>query len=206
MRDALTAKPVAVFNLASEDLNLVGNLDFGSLEKTDTISTNLVAPDGAGYDHLKKYSIQEVMLANGWPVKIGIVGIADPRMVKPNSGFTARDPMDSIAEVIPELDAQTDFIFVIGEMSEKTADEIAGKFPEVYGVLRTERSLRMIKPRQVNNALVMSAVERGRMLGRMTLVLDSDKKIASYTYRYIDLNQRIKEDPALAARARELLK
>jgi hypothetical protein len=51
----------------------------------------------------------------------------------------------------------------------------------------------------------MSSVERGRMLGQITLVLDAGKKIASYTYKYVDLNQRIPGNPALEARAKELL-
>ena len=206
MRDALESNPVAVFNLASEDLNLIASLDFGSLEETDTISANLQPPNNDGFDHLKRYSIQEVKLANGWPVRIGIIGIADPKMVKPNSGFRASDPLDAIAEVLPDLKGKTDFNLVIGEMSEQTADALAGKFAEIYGVLRTERSMRITRPRQVNNALIMSSVERGRMLGQMTFVLGADKKIVSYTYKYIDLNKGIKDDPALAARARELLK
>ena len=93
---------------------------------------------------------------------------------------------------------------VIGEMTEETADKIAETFPQVYAVLRSERSMRMTRPRQVSNALIMSSVERGRMLGQITLMLDSEKKVASYTYKYIDLNQRIPSDAALLARANEL--
>lgn len=197
-------KPVSVFNLGSEDLNLVGDLSLGELEKTDFISTNLVAPDNGKYGFLKRYSIQERTLPNGWPVRIGFLGIADPRMVKPNSGFTAMEPVDSIKLVLPELKDQVDFVVVAGEMSEETADQIANAFPEVFAVLRSERGFRITRPRQVNNALIMSSVERGRMLGRMTLVLNADKEIASYTYRYIDLNQRVPENSALAARAGEL--
>ena len=206
MRDALESNPVAVFNLASEDLNLVGKLDFGGLENTDTVSANLQPPAGSGYEHLKRWSVQEVELPNGWPVRIGIIGIADPKMVKPNSGLTARDPLAAVAEVLPEMKGKADFVLVIGEMTDQTADAIAGEFPEIYGVLRSERTMRMAKPRQVNNALIMSSVERGRMLGQMTLVLTADKKVASYTYKYIDLNQGVKDDPALAARASEVLK
>ena len=127
-------------------------------------------------------------------------------MVKPNSGFSAKDPLSAIAEVLPEIEDNVDLVVVIGEMTEETADKIAGKFPEVYAVLRSERSFRMTRPRQVSNALIMSSVERGRMLGQLTLSLDSEKKVASYTYKYVDLNQRVKSDPALAARAGELSK
>jgi len=206
MRDALEAKPVSVFNLASEDLNLIGGLDMGSVEGTVVISTNLISPDSAGFEHVKRYSVKETVLSNGWPIRIGFLGIADPRMVKPNSGFSAKDPLSAIAEVLPEIEDNVDLVVVIGEMTEETADKIAGKFPEVYAVLRSERSFRMTRPRQVSNALIMSSVERGRMLGQLTLSLDSEKKVASYTYKYVDLNQRVKSDPALAARAGELSK
>ncbi|MFH1965425.1 MAG: hypothetical protein ABIJ42_07760 [Acidobacteriota bacterium] len=206
MRDALEAKPVSVFNLASEDLNLIGGLDMGSVEGTAVISTNLISPVGTGFEHVKRYSVKEAVLSNGWPIRIGFLGIADPRMVKPNSGFSAKDPLSAIAEVLPEIKDNVDLVVVIGEMTEETADKIAGKFPEVYAVLRSERSFRMTKPRQVSNALIMSSVERGRMLGQLTLSLDSEKKVASYTYKYVDLNQRVKSDPALAARAGELSK
>jgi len=206
MRDALEAKPVSVFNLASEDLNLIKGLDMGSVEGTAVISTNLISPDSGGFEHVKRYSVKEAVLSNGWPIRIGFLGIADPRMVKPNSGFSAKDPLLSIAEVLPEIKDNVDLVVVIGEMTEETADKIAGKFPEVYAVLRSERSLRMTRPRQVSNALIMSSVERGRMLGQLTLSLDTEKKVASYTYKYVDLNQRVKGDPALAARAGELSK
>ena len=196
---------MSVFNLSSEDLNIIGDLDMGGLKATQTVSTNLTPPDGSGLDFLKRYSIQEVVLPNGWPVRIGFLGIADPRMVKPNSGFTAKDPQAAIAEFLPEIKDEVDLVVVIGEMAEETADKIAEKFPEVYAVLRSERSMRMTRPRQVSNALIMSSVERGRMLGQITLILDSKKKVASYTYKYVDLNQRIQGDPALSARANELL-
>ncbi len=206
MRYALEAKPVSVFNLSSEDLNIIGDLDMGGLKGTQIVSTNLVPPAGTGFEYLKRYSIQEVVLPNGWPVKIGFLGIADPRMVKPNSGFKAKDPLVAIAEVLPEIKDKVDLVVVIGEMTEETADKIAEKFPQVYAVLRSERSMRMTRPRQVSNALIMSSVERGRMLGQITLMLDSEKKVASYTYKYIDLNQSVQDDPALLARANELLK
>ena len=205
MRYALAAKPVAVFNLASEDLNIIGDLDMGGLKGTQTVSTNLIPPDGTGLEHLRRYSIQEVVLPNGWPVKIGILGIADPRMVKPNSGFKAKDPLAAIAEVLPEIKDKVDLFMVIGEMTEETADKIAENFSQVFVILRSERSMRMSRPRQVSNAMIMSSVERGRMLGQITLTLDSEKKVASYTYKYIDLNQRIQSDAALLARANELL-
>ena len=205
MRGALDAQPLSVFNLASEDLNIVGDLGLGDLTNTDIISTNLVAPKGGEYQFLKKYSIQEVVLPNGWPVKIGFLGVADPRMVKPNSGFSAKDPLVAVGEVLPEIKGQIDMAMVIGEMSEETADQIAQKYPEIFAVLRLERSLRMTRPRQVSNALIMSSVERGRMLGQLTMAIDSERKVASYTYKYNDLNGRVKEDPALAARAKEIL-
>ena len=204
MRGALESKPVSVFNLASEDLNLIGGLDMVSLKGTEVISTNLIPPGDPGFENLKSYSVREAVLSNGWPVRIGFLGIADPRMVKPNSGFSAKNPLSAIAEVLPELKNKVDLIVVIGEMTEETADRIAGKFPEVYAVLRSERSFRMTKPRQVSNALIMSSVERGRMLGQLTLSLDANKKVASYTYKYVDLNQRVQGDPALAALAGEL--
>ena len=205
MRESLEAKPVAVFNLASEDLNIAGGLDLAGLEETAIISTNLIPPESAGFEVLKKYAVHETVLSNGWPVKIGFLGVADPRMVKPNSGFSTKDPVEAIGEVLPEIKGKVDLIMVIGEMTEETADKIAGKFPDVYAVLRSERSMRMTRPRQVSNALIMSSVERGRMLGQITLVLDSGKKVASYTYKYVDLNQRIPGNPALEARAKELL-
>jgi 2',3'-cyclic-nucleotide 2'-phosphodiesterase (5'-nucleotidase family) len=205
MREALEVKPVAVFNLASEDLNIAGGLDLGELKETVILSTNLVPPGGGGFEALKRYAVHETVLSNGWPVRIGFLGIADPRMVKPNSGFSARDPLEAIGEVLPEIRDNVDLVVVIGEMTEETADNIAGKFPEVYAVLRAERSMRMTRPRQVSNALIMSSVERGRMLGQITLVLDSGKKVASYTYKYVDLNQRVRGNPALEARATELL-
>lgn len=205
MRESLEAKPVDVFNLSSEDLNIVGALELGGLEETVILSTNLIPPDSAGFGNLKKFAVQEAVLANGWPVKIGFLGIADPRMVKPNSGFSAKDPVDAIAEILPGIKDDVDLVVVVGEMSEETADKIAGTFPEIYAVLRSERSMRMTRPRQVSNALIMSSVERGRMLGQITLVLDAGKKIASYTYKYVDLNQRIPGNPALEARAKELL-
>ncbi len=205
MRYALEAKPVSVFNLASEDLNIIRDLDMGGLKSTQTVSTNLVPPDVTGFEFLKRYSVQEVVLPNGWKIKIGLLGVADPRMVKPNSGFKAKDPLAAIAEVLPEIKDEVDLVLVIGEMTEGTADKIAENFSEVYAILRSERSMRMTRPRQVGNALIMSSVERGRMLGQITLMLDSKRKVASYTYKYVDLNQRIQSDAALLARANELM-
>lgn len=205
MREALESEQVDIFNLASEDLNLVKGLSMGDLEATDVISSNLVPPAEGGFDYLKKYFIEERPIGNGDSIRIAFLGIADPRLVKPNSGFTAVEPLDALEPILPKVKKQSDIIMVIGEMSEVTADRIAEAFPEVSVVLRSERSFRLTKPRQVNNAMIMSSVERGRMLGRVSLVLSQEKKVTSYTYKYIDLNNRVSEDSALASKARSVL-
>ena len=62
----------------------------------------------------------------------------------------------------------------------------------------------MLTPEQVNNAVVLTSLERGRQIGRLIVELDEDGNIASYAPDLVNLNSSIPDDPELGQQLRTL--
>lgn len=205
MLDSLDMLPVHVFNLTSDDLFLWKEIAARKFKSTQFLSTNLVAP--ARYQVKPETSvIVEVpgAGAGGRALKIGFIGFADPASVKPNSGFRAKDPLEAAAAVVPELKGKVDFIVAVGEVSDELAGALAERFPEIYAVLKMSRLFELPTPQQVQNAVVLSSVERGRYLGQLEFSIDSEGKVSAYQPDLIELSRDVPDEPAIQRRVVEL--
>ncbi len=206
MLDSFRSQPVRVFNLAPEDLFLWKKLAGSQLPSTQIISTNL-SPRSASAPQPDRYAIIEIAaeeLATSRPLRIGFLGLSDPALVKPNSNFSSVHPLKAVQEVKAEVLKKADFLVVLGDISRETAAQLALQHPEIRAVLIAERHFVLNPPEEVNNAVILNSVERGRYLGRLTLDIGTSGKVTGHEADFIELGELVPEDPELLRRQGQL--
>lgn len=200
MIEGLERLPVDVLNLTPDDLFLWEELRRRELP-TRIISTNLAEASADGLP--ARYAVVE-RGAGPSKIRIGFVGLSNPRRVKPRSGFEAIPPEQAVAQTLPELASRADLIVVLADLPEEEAVRLAEAHEEIDVVLRGEGRFRLGRPRIVNKAVLLNSVERGRYLGQLTVKLSSAGDVDSVQPEFINLDGKVAEDPYFASRQTEL--
>lgn len=200
MKRTIREIPLQVVNLIDSDSHLWADIAADERLRDRFVSTNL-EPKSAGIPAPRRYAVIDVPEAG---VRLGFVGLTDPRRVRPNSPFHALDPGEAIEGIKGEILRSADFLIVLADLDRETVEEIARNHSEVYAVLRVERRFRIDPPHQVGNAVLLSTVERGRHLGRLTLSLDPEGRVSAYEPEYIEMSADISENPELRVDSRTL--
>ena len=195
MLDALNRLPVDVFNLTPDDLYMWPELAVADFPKTRFISTNLVAPDGVKSP--ARFAVMEIprSLRGGESIRIGFLGLVAPSTVRPNSKFTALDPREAVTSAKASLQEKVHCWVIIGDFSEQLAMTLAVEHPDVFAVLRMERRFRLYPPKQSGNAVLLSSIERGRYLGRLTMSFDEKGEVVAYEPEFTLLDAKVPENP-----------
>ena len=187
--------PVSVVNLSPADLFLWDEVAASDLGER-FISTNLSPLDPqrrspTRYRIIETFEGKEV-------VRIGFLGISDPRKIKPNSGFRGEDPARAVHEIKAEVLKEADFLVVLADIpqqpEESTLDQLALDHPEIIAILTTEDVYRLHEPRVVNNAVVLSSVERGRYLGQLKLAIDENGQVLEFAPDFIKMGEGQPQD------------
>jgi len=205
MIDSLNGLPLKVMNLASEDLHIWKQLA-AAKPQTKIISTNLV-PKDPSVPSPAPFALVEIpaqTLGIKRNVKIGFFGVANPATIKPKSDFTATDPVEAIAKVKPMLANQADFLVVLGDVPKAVAVRVANAHPEVLAFLMTEKAYTRHNPEQVNNAVLLWSIDKGRNLGRLDLELNESGQVTVFKPSEVVLDATVPENAALLKRQKEI--
>jgi len=209
MLESMQELPLAVMNLGIEDLYWWNTLSGEGVGDTQVISTNLVS-EAPGLPQPAKYAVVIIpadQTALGRDLRIGFLGIADPKRVKPNARFRGVDPLEAVAAVKAEVMEKADFLIVLADVSRSRGEipqvlrQLAEQNSEIIAILVTERRYRLYDPVQINSATILSSVERGRYLGQLTLLLDSSGAVAAVKPDSIELKEGLPEVEALRSKA-----
>ncbi len=214
MLKGLSALPVGVMNLTPNDLFLWDQLNESPIAETQFISTNL-SPRDPRRRAPQSYAVITVSgqkLGLERDIRIGFLGLSDPRRVKPNSGFAASDPLLAVERAMLELEGKVDFAVVLADFRRKSGPlapdsilyKLAQAHDKIYAVLSTEQRFLLHEPEQVNNAVILSSVERGRYLGRLQMHFDSNGAVTVVEPEFIELKAGGPEDAELARLQAEL--
>jgi hypothetical protein len=68
----------------------------------------------------------------------------------------------------------------------------------------TEKAYTMHRPEQVNNAVLLWSVEKGRHLGRLDLELNESGQVTIFKPDQVVLDATVPEDPVLLKRQKEI--
>lgn len=207
MLKSLHFLPVQVLNLGNNDLFFWDHLARNKPAGTRVISSNLT-PRDPDHPRPQRYAIVTIPASRlhlHKDVRIGFIGLADPAQVKPNSGFTAEEPLQAASEAMQALKGKTDFVVVLADLRrprtkigpESVIYQLAHRFPQIYAILLAESHFILYPPEQIDNAVVLSSVERGRFLGQLVLQFDASGKVVAVEPDTIELNKKIKEDPSV---------
>ncbi len=204
MLDALNRLPVHVFNLTPDDLHMWPELVTADFPETKFISTNLVAPDDI--ESPARFAVLEIPRSkgSGGPIRVGFLGLVAPTRIRPNSKFKALDLREAVESVKTSVKEEVHCWVVIGDFSGHLAETLAVEHPDVFAVLRMERRFRLYPPKQSGNAVLLSSIERGRYLGRLTMSFDSTGKVVAYEPEFIQLDGKVPEDPEFLKLADEV--
>jgi 2',3'-cyclic-nucleotide 2'-phosphodiesterase (5'-nucleotidase family) len=204
LKRALVELPVQVSNLGFQDLYWWKELTTEELGETEFISTNLV-PILSNLSAPAKYRVLEVPLSSGGSqhaVRIGFLGITDPGRVKPNSGFKGLDPLKAVRDIKEEVMGQADFLFLLADIirpqgeipNDHVIRQLAEEHSEIYVIVTTEKRFILYPPTQINSAIIVSSVERGRYLGQMKLVFDDTGSLQEISSELVEMKKGVPED------------
>ncbi len=206
MKQSLDFLPIQVMNLGAEDLLLWKDLSQSKFKTTAIISTNLT-PRDKSLPTPRRYAVVEVpgqQLGLKKNIRLGFLGLVNPIQLKPNSPFTAQDPAEAVAKIKPEVLKKADYLIVLAEVPKSVAIRLAQNNPEIYAIMMVERSVIEHTPEQVNNAVLVWSMERGRHLGELVFELDQNGSISVFKPQKVVLDSTIPEDQALLKRQNEI--
>jgi 2',3'-cyclic-nucleotide 2'-phosphodiesterase (5'-nucleotidase family) len=206
MKQSLDFLPIQVMNLGSEDLLMWKELSQSKLKTTAIISTNLSQKESS-LPPPRRYAVvqipgQKVGLKKD--VRLAFLGLTNPTLLKPNSPFVAQDPIQAVAKIKAEALKNADYLIVLAEVPKPVAIRLAQENPEIYAIMMIERSVIQHTPEQVNNAVLLWSMERGRSLGQLTLELDQNGGISVFKPNMVTLDSTIPDDQALLKRQNEI--
>lgn len=213
--ESLQKFPIRVMNLASDDLYLWETLS-AETPQTQVISSNL-KPIRRSLPQPSPYAVIEVPaqeLGLRKNLRIGFLGVIDPRRVRPNSGMRATDPLAAVRTVKKTVleKEKADFLILLTDLPRDSSEiepgsllyQLADQNPEVAAILNTERRYVLFPPQKVNNAVILSGVERGRHISRLTLTLDESGRVTKADHATIELLEGLPEDETWRAKQESL--
>ena len=194
--NAIRDFPVKVVNLSPSDLFLWDQIASSDLNG-HFISTHL-SPLDSDRRIPERFRIVKVELES-INIDIGFLGISDPEKVKPNSGFIGEDPVLAVSRIIDTVLKEADFLIVLADIPQQstvtTFEKLAWNHSEIIAFLTTEEGYRLHEPRIINNAVLLSSVERGRYLGQLELLIDKMGRVQEFIPEFIQMSDELEEDP-----------
>ena len=100
--------------------------------------------------------------------RVGITGIVQAAAESVGPGLRVRSPEEALAETLPLLKKNCDFIIVLAFAPAETLHDIAAKFPEVGAVLGGDVPQSSDKAEIVNRAALFNVTDKGKVIGRLT--------------------------------------
>ena len=194
---ALEQLPLEVVHLSPADLFLWDEIA-ASRVWDRFISTNLT-PFDSSRRVPRRYRIVEVPGTRGRPLRLGFVGLSSPRTVRPNSGFRGEDPVQAFEKIKDTVLEKADLLVVLTDIPQRPDQDfhtsLAQAHPEVGVILASEKVYMLHDPVVVNQAVILSSVERGRHLGKLELGVDTRGRVQEAKPEWIQLDENVPDDP-----------
>jgi 2',3'-cyclic-nucleotide 2'-phosphodiesterase (5'-nucleotidase family) len=203
MLEALSEIPVDVFHLNAWDVPHWQSIAKLKGYSAKTLSSNIIWPS----DQKKKprpFIVKKIEISKEKSIRLGFIGISDPKTFAKNSKFHAANSYKVVSRLFEKHSEKADYWILLTDLSSAAARILAKDHSGIIAVLIMGKSYRIAKPTQVNNAVVLESIERGRQLGKLRLVFNSEGKLVSYMPGFVSMNDKIKDDEKMAAKIEEL--
>ncbi|MBL8170938.1 MAG: hypothetical protein JNJ50_22465 [Acidobacteria bacterium] len=138
------------------------------------------------------------------PVRIAFIGLSDlaPDEHKDAiaaSGYTIADPLAAAKAALAEVRDKADVTVIVGFLSMMTVNKLARQNDDLDLIINADERGVVPDPRQFNNTLIVYAAKETKHLGELRFYLDGEGVVDRFTARYVELDEVIPDDPALAA-------
>jgi 2',3'-cyclic-nucleotide 2'-phosphodiesterase (5'-nucleotidase family) len=213
MLESLQRLPVAVLNLGADDAYWWKTWNGEFPDSTQVVAANLV-PRRSGLPTPKPYAVVEQAIPGqpGMTFRIGFIGLVDPLLVKPISGFQGTDPVVAVDRVKKELQGKVDWIVVLVDTirpglnppPQSLLGRLLSAHPDIDLVITTEKRFVKYEPVYVGRTLLLSSIERGRFLGDLKISFDEEGKPAAVDVSFVEMKVGIPEEPELLREQRIL--
>ena len=201
------AMQLEIVNLSYRDLLYAGDLLKPDTtlkpEKSVLLSANVKATDSLR-ENPAPYVIKTVTGKRlKTPVRIAFIGLSDlpPDDFKGQvaaSGFTVHDPLEIAKKTLAEVQDKADVTVIVGYLKRGTVNKLAQQNAELDLIINADGTGITLDPMQVNNTLIMYATKETKHLGELRFYADADGGIERFTVRYVELDEVITDDAALA--------
>jgi hypothetical protein len=135
--------------------------------------------------------------------RIGLTGVVQTEEEKVGPGLKVRPPEEALAEVLPGLRAQSDFVIVLAFAPEETLRDIAAKFPEVGAILGGDVPQASAQAESVNRSALFNVTDHGKVIGRLVFRRGGDGRLTLVASRALKTSDTIPPAPAMTALIRE---
>ncbi|MDD3014857.1 MAG: bifunctional UDP-sugar hydrolase/5'-nucleotidase [Candidatus Gastranaerophilales bacterium] len=142
--------------------------------------------------------------------KIGVIGIiAENLKVMTLLGDSVKvsDPVKELKKIIGKIKLEVDLIVVLSHQGVENDIRLAKAVPEINVIIGGHSHTLLTKPviiRHGNNkTIIVQSGEQGIYLGRIDLKFSS-KKLNSYEYKLIPVDENVKEDEIISRQVNEL--
>jgi hypothetical protein len=200
--------PLSVVNLSYRDLRYASGLMSPDAklkpEKSTLLSANIRSEDPSR-TNAAPYTIVTVTAPRlKKPVRIAFIGLSDLAPDEYQEGVTAsrfviEDPLVAVKKALAEVADKADVNVIVGYLRMTTANKIANQNADVDVIIASDGRGLVPDPKQVNNALVMFGAKETKHLGELRMYTDGDGVVDRFTARYIELDDVITDDSAMAA-------
>ena len=175
--DALDRMGYVAHNIGEKDLDmgidLLGYLS--QISNIDFISSNIVDHTTQGLK-IKPYVIKEIKSEESI-LKVGILGIVSPELIENTSqNIEVNDPVLSLKPLVSNLHDKADILILLSHAEMEESLKIAEVCPELDLIISghlVDRPDLYIK--KVNNTYVIPVGEKGKYVGKITLLLPQKK-------------------------------
>lgn len=213
MLRSLELLPVAAMNLGADDTYWWRKLAPELNARTRVVVANL-DPRRRDVPIPRKFTVHEVPIPGqpGRLFRIAFVGLVDPVLVKPISGFRGRDPVAALRTLLPELRGKADWVVVFLDTVRSGSVPPEGSLirrlvescPEVDVLITTEKRFVRYDPVELGKTLLISSIERGRFLGDLQLYFDEAGRLTGRKVEFVEMKEGVPEDPTLLEEQRIL--
>jgi 2',3'-cyclic-nucleotide 2'-phosphodiesterase (5'-nucleotidase family) len=135
---------------------------------------------------------------------IGLTRIPEDEL----ADFVVVDPMEVLAELVPEVTEQADAVILLTNLSYRSAAELAQKVPGidlVVAALPMQLPERVVRTPETGSLIVVAEQplprHSGRRVGRLTVVIDNAGTLEDKGWESIAMGPELADDPEM----RELL-
>ncbi|HWQ33043.1 MAG TPA: multiheme c-type cytochrome [Blastocatellia bacterium] len=197
---------LGIVNLSYRDLRYAGQLlsDGKQTAQSPLISANIKAAPGSSRLSPAPYVIRTITGKRlPKPVRIAFIGVTQPppdeqKAAIEAAGFVVEDPAEAVKRTLAEVKDKVDVTAVIGYFKPPFANRLAMQNADLDLIIGADGSGLVPDPKQVSNALIMMASNQTKYLGELRFYTDKDGVVDRFTTRYIELDEVIPDDPAMA--------